>query len=391
MRSTVRRRSRCAPARVRRDRRRAARRRAAAARPRAPARRRGLGMSPRRDALGARRRRSSTSRPVAEYHPRRRASGATPGPPAAAARRCSSSRSSSSSRSWQSAAPSPARLRSARAATSPRCARSRSARTRSSTPPTARCSGSIPAERNRQPVALRTMSTWLAEGDDRDRGPPLLRARRRRLRRASRARCGRTSRPARSSQGGSTITQQLVRNLYPVSRERTLDRKIKEACLAIKLNRAAHEGLDPRRVHEPGLLRQPRVRRRGGRADVLLQARAQSHARRGGDPRRPAAGAVELRPVPAPERRRSRAATPCCAAMLRRTAITTARVRASRSRRRSGSRPGRLYTRIREPYFFSYVREELIKEYGATTVRSGGLKVYTTIDRRFQRHREARR
>ena len=34
---------------------------------------------------------------------------------------------------------------------------------------------------------------------------------------------------------------------------------------------------------------------------------------------------------------------------------------------------GRIYTRIHEPYFFSYVREELIKEYGAETVRSGGL------------------
>ena len=39
---------------------------------------------------------------------------------------------------------------------------------------------------------------------------------------------------------------------------------------------------------------------------------------------------------------------------------------------------GQLYTKIREPYFFSYVRDELIKEYGVSTVRSGGLKVYTT-------------
>ena len=37
-------------------------------------------------------------------------------------------------------------------------------------------------------------------------------------------------------EGGSTITQQLVRNLY-ISRERTFERKIKEACLAVKLSR----------------------------------------------------------------------------------------------------------------------------------------------------------
>ena len=38
-------------------------------------------------------------------------------------------------------------------------------------------------------------------------------------------------------QGGSTITQQLVRNLYrPVGTEQTLKRKIKEACLALKLD-----------------------------------------------------------------------------------------------------------------------------------------------------------
>jgi len=37
-------------------------------------------------------------------------------------------------------------------------------------------------------------------------------------------------------EGGSTITQQLVRQLY-IGRERTFRRKVKEACLAIKLSR----------------------------------------------------------------------------------------------------------------------------------------------------------
>jgi penicillin-binding protein 1A len=48
-------------------------------------------------------------------------------------------------------------------------------------------------------------------------------------------------------------------------------------------------------------------------------------------------------------------------------------------------RPGKLYQQIREPYFFGYVRDQLVKAYGAETVRSGGLKVYTTIEPRWQR------
>jgi penicillin-binding protein 1A len=48
--------------------------------------------------------------------------------------------------------------------------------------------------------------------------------------------------------------------------------------------------------------------------------------------------------------------------------------------------PGRIYTKIKQPYFFSYVIDELEREYGANTVREGGLKVFTTIDPRLQRN-----
>src|SRR5205085_3472829 len=44
-------------------------------------------------------------------------------------------------------------------------------------------------------------------------------------------------RAGRIVQGGSTITQQLVRNLY-IGKERTLRRKLVEACLAVKLSDA---------------------------------------------------------------------------------------------------------------------------------------------------------
>ena len=52
-------------------------------------------------------------------------------------------------------------------------------------------------------------------------------------------------------------------------------------------------------------------------------------------------------------------------------------------------KPGRLYSEIREPFFFSFVREQLIEEYGANMVRTGGLRVYTTIDLRFQKLAQA--
>ena len=96
--------------------------------------------------------------------------------------------------------------------------------------------GSIPAERNRQVVPLKRVSPWMPKAtvaiEDRrfythggidPQG----------IARAVWA----DVQAGKVVQGGSTITQQLVRNLY-ISNERTLQRKLKEACLAIKLNDA---------------------------------------------------------------------------------------------------------------------------------------------------------
>ena len=134
--------------------------------------------------------------------------------------------------------------------------------------------GAIPAERNRQPVAaLAQISPWMSKATVAIEDHRFYQHGGVDYEGIARAALEATSARARSSQGGSTITQQLVRNLY-ISRERTLKRKLKEACLAIKLSRALVEGLDPRPVHEPGLLRQPRLRDRGRGADLLLEARA---------------------------------------------------------------------------------------------------------------------
>ena len=71
--------------------------------------------------------------------------------------------------------------------------------------------------------------------------------------------------------------------------------------------------------------------------------------------------------------------------MLTNRVITAAQYRSAVRVKSLGLKPGNIYTQIKQPYFFSYVTDQLIDEYGAGTVREGGLKVYTTIDPRLQR------
>jgi penicillin-binding protein 1A len=67
--------------------------------------------------------------------------------------------------------------------------------------------------------------------------------------------------------------------------------------------------------------------------------------------------------------------------------ITPETARAA-SKRGLGVKPSRYFTSRRESFFFDYVKDELIKEYGVTTVRQGGLRVDTTID--LKKQQEAR-
>jgi penicillin-binding protein 1A len=59
------------------------------------------------------------------------------------------------------------------------------------------------------------------------------------------------------------------------------------------------------------------------------------------------------------------------------------------ARKGLGVNTSQYFTRRREHYFFDYVKDQLFREYGAQTVRSGGLKVYTTIDLRKQEEARA--
>jgi penicillin-binding protein 1A len=242
--------------------------------------------------------------------------------------------------------------------------------------------GSIPAEENRQPVPLSKISPWLAAAviatEDRrfyQHGgvdyEGILRA------------AWRDLTKGRVVEGGSTLEQQVVRNLY-ISRERTFQRKIKEACLAVKLEKHWSKA----RILA-AWMNQVYFGNHAYGVEAAAQTYFSKHAKDlnlmeaallAGLPQAPSLYDPIVDPEAALQRRAE-----VLKALYSNGDIDEARYRAALADRSLHLRPGRLYTRIREPYFFSYVRDQLIEKYGVATVQSGGLRVYTTIDPAFQR------
>ena len=173
-------------------------------------------------------------------------------------------------------------------------------------------------------------------------------------------------------EGGSTITQQLVRNLY-IGREQTVERKLKEACLAIKLDKAWTKNR---------ILATYMNQVYYGNLAYGIEAAAQTYfSKHASELTLPEAALLAGLPqAPSTTTRSSRdevaraAATRCCRRCSTTGDITADAVPTGRSNAGSASSPASSTREIREPYFFSYVRDQLIAEYGAATVRSGGLK-----------------
>ena len=80
-------------------------------------------------------------------------------------------------------------------------------------------------------------------------------------------------------QGGSSITQQLAKNLF-LSNERTIERKVKEAFLAHLAGGAAVEERHPQALSRPRLSRRRHLRRRRRRAVLFQQVGARREPRR---------------------------------------------------------------------------------------------------------------
>jgi penicillin-binding protein 1A len=243
--------------------------------------------------------------------------------------------------------------------------------------------GSIPAEKNRQPVDLSDMSKWVARAtvaiEDRrfwQHGA---------LDYAGIARALFANvRAGHVVQGGSTITQQLARNLYIKKPSQTFGRKATEACLAIKLAREKSK-----RWILNSYINQVFYGNRAYGIEAAGQTYFSKPARHltlaqaallAGLPQAPSVFDPFHRPQQAIARRDE-----VLRAMLGSGYITATQYADTVADRHLHLKAGRLYSRIREPYFFSYVRDELQRQYGSNTVRSGGLRVYTTIDPRLQR------
>ena len=240
--------------------------------------------------------------------------------------------------------------------------------------------GSIPADRNREPVTLRRISPWLPKAtvaveDKRfyEHGGVDYVG----ILRALWADIG----AGKVVEGGSTISQQLVRNMY-IGREQTFDRKIKEACLAIKLSdkwskakilntylNTVYYGNHAYGVEAAAQTYFSTDARNLNLAQAALIA---------GLPQAPSIYDPLHNPEAALVRR-----TEVLKAMVADQAITGAQYRWAVNKKLR-LRPGVIYTRIKQPYFFSYVIDQLESVYGANTVREGGLRVYTTIEPRLQ-------
>ena len=241
--------------------------------------------------------------------------------------------------------------------------------------------GVIPAERNRQPVPLRRISAWMPKATVAVEDRRFYEHNGVDAEGIARALWKNVS-AGQVVEGGSTITQQLVRNLY-IGRERTVERKLKEACLAIKLDKAwAKNRILATYMNQVYY----------GNLAYGIEAAAQTYFSKQAStlnlPEAALLAGLPQAPSDYDPFRQKQIATARRNHVLR--ALLTAgdidRAQYDWAIRRGlGLKAGKLYKEIREPDFFGYVRDQLIAEYGAGTVRSGGLKVYTTIDPRFQR------
>jgi penicillin-binding protein 1A len=187
-------------------------------------------------------------------------------------------------------------------------------------------------------------------------------------------------------EGGSTITQQLVRNLCIPNPERTIERKIEEAELAGEYaeRHSRREILGAYlNVASYGTVEGSTAVGVGAAAKIFFskpvwELKLPEAALLAGLPQAPS----EYNPLLDPEAARERRAQ-VLRQMEKLGYISKERARQAMA---TGLRVDldESYFEHREPYFFDYVEDKLLQEYGVNKVRRGGLEVHTTIDPQLQ-------
>jgi 1A family penicillin-binding protein len=188
----------------------------------------------------------------------------------------------------------------------------------------------------------------------------------------------------RRAEGGSTITQQLARNLF-LTHERTLSRKLKEIALAVEIERSYSKNQ---------ILEMYFNQIYFGEGAYGVEAAAKTFFGKpigeltlsecsllAGLPANPSLYSPRRRPAAARARR---------AKVLRNMLATRAITQVEYDNAIEaplGVTPQR-YSNDRAPYFTEMVRLHLDERYGSNSVYEGGLKVYTTLDADLQQAAE---
>jgi penicillin-binding protein 1A len=187
-------------------------------------------------------------------------------------------------------------------------------------------------------------------------------------------------------QGASTITQQLVRNLYIEDPQDTLERKIKEAKMAME-----YEDEHSKAQILNAYLNTATYGTNNGKSAVGVEAASEvffnksvkdlglrEEALLAGLPQAPSEYNPFTNPNAATQRRNE-----VLDAMAKQDYIT--QDKADKVKKTGlGLDRGYRYEQRKQQFFFDYVQDELIKKYGLNTVREGGLRVYTTLDPELQ-------
>jgi penicillin-binding protein 1A len=241
--------------------------------------------------------------------------------------------------------------------------------------------GVIPSATNRQPLQLEKMSPWLPRAtvaieDSRfwEHGALDYQGIARALYKDVSA--------GRIVEGGSTITQQLVRNLYIGKPKQTLSRKMKEACLAQKLAKTwTKRQILAAYLNEVFYGRHAFGAQAGAQtffSKSAAQLTLSQAALLAGLPQAPTVYDPVRHPDTALRRRNE-----VLSAMLRNRLITQSQY-ATAAGDTIGLKHGTLYSAQRHPNFFGWASDQLVKRFGEKQVEAGGLQVRTTLDPRMQ-------